>query len=115
MSVTTYSDNSSDNLPDDTQTDWEKVKNMTEAEIDEAAASDPDAQPTDEAKDPKSVIPQPKHAISLRVDSDVLAWFKSQGRGYQTRINAVLRAYMEAQRLGRPMLNHTHKDWRTDC
>ena len=49
MSVTTYSDNSSDNLPDDTQTDWEKVKNMTEAEIDEAAASDPDAQPTDEA------------------------------------------------------------------
>jgi hypothetical protein len=68
MSVTTYSDNSSDNLPDDTQTDWEKVKNMTEAEIDEAAASDPDAQPTDEAfwKDAQVVIPQPKHAISLR-------------------------------------------------
>ena len=69
------------NLPKNTQTDWEKVKNMTEAEIDEAAASDPDAQPTDEAfwKDAHVVIPQPKHAISLRVDSDVLAWFKSQG------------------------------------
>ena len=68
MSVTTYSDNSSDNLPDDTQTDWDRVKNMTEAEIDEAAASDPDAQPTDEAfwKDAQVVIPQPKHAISLR-------------------------------------------------
>ncbi len=68
MSVTTYSDNSSDNLPKDTQTGWEKVKNMTEAEIDEAAASDPDAQPTDEAfwKDAQVVIPQPKHAISLR-------------------------------------------------
>ena len=68
MSVTTYSDNSSDNVPDDTQTDWDRVKNMTEAEIDEAAASDPDAQPTDEAfwKDAQVVIPQPKHAISLR-------------------------------------------------
>ena len=37
----------------------------------------------------------PKAAISLRVDSDVLAWFKAQGPGYQTRINAVLRAFKE--------------------
>ena len=68
MSVTTYSDNSSDNLPKDTQTDWEKVKNMTESEIEEAAASDPDAQPTDEAfwKDAHVVMPQPKCAISMR-------------------------------------------------
>ena len=36
-------------------------------------------------------------AISLRLDTDVLAFFKAQGRGYQTRINAVLRSYMEAQ------------------
>ena len=102
MSVTTYSDNSSDNLPKDTQTDWDRVKIMTETEIDEAAASDPDAQPTDEAfwKDAKVVIPQSKHAISLRVDSDVLAWFKSQGRGYQTRINAVLRGVYGSAALG---------------
>jgi len=37
----------------------------------------------------------PKAAISLRVDADVLEWFKSQGPGYQTRINAVLRAYKD--------------------
>ncbi|MGQ0429911.1 MAG: BrnA antitoxin family protein [Gammaproteobacteria bacterium] len=37
-----------------------------------------------------------KAAISLRLDADVLAWFKAQGPGYQTRINAVLRAYKEA-------------------
>ena len=88
------------NLPKNTQTDWERVKNMTEADINAAAASDPDAQPTDEAfwKDAHVVMPQPKRAISMRVDSDVLAWFKSQGRGYQTRINAVLRSYMEAHR-----------------
>jgi uncharacterized protein (DUF4415 family) len=38
----------------------------------------------------------PKASISLRVDADVLEWFKSQGPGYQTRINAILRAYKEA-------------------
>ncbi|MGB5131404.1 MAG: BrnA antitoxin family protein [Steroidobacteraceae bacterium] len=37
-----------------------------------------------------------KAAVSLRLDADVLDWFKAQGSGYQTRINAVLRAYMEA-------------------
>ncbi len=37
----------------------------------------------------------PKAAISLRVDADVLGWFKAQGPGYQTRINAILRAYKE--------------------
>ena len=39
-----------------------------------------------------------KAPISLRVDPEVLEWFKLQGPGYQTRINAVLRAYMEASR-----------------
>jgi uncharacterized protein (DUF4415 family) len=38
----------------------------------------------------------PKTSISLRVDQDVLDWFKSQGDGYQTRINAVLRAFRDA-------------------
>ena len=37
-----------------------------------------------------------KTSISLRVDADVLKWFKAQGRGYQTRINAVLRAFKDA-------------------
>ena len=42
------------------------------------------------------VDPAPKRAISLRVDEDVLSWFKKQGPRYQSRINAVLRAYMSA-------------------
>jgi uncharacterized protein (DUF4415 family) len=37
-----------------------------------------------------------KAQLTIRVDQDVLTWFKSQGRGYQTRINSLLRAYMEA-------------------
>ncbi len=38
----------------------------------------------------------PKASVSLRVDADVLKWFKAQGPGYQTRMNAVLRAFKEA-------------------
>ena len=37
-----------------------------------------------------------KEQITLRVDSDVLLWFRSQGKGYQTKINDLLRAYMKA-------------------
>ena len=40
----------------------------------------------------------PKKQLTLRVDQDVLAWFRAQGRGYHTRINALLRAYMDAHR-----------------
>jgi uncharacterized protein (DUF4415 family) len=42
-----------------------------------------------------------KTLLSLRVDSDVVEWFRAQGRGYQSRMNALLRAYMDAHRQGR--------------
>ena len=45
-------------------------------------------------------MPEPKMAVLLRIDPDVLNFFRSQGKGYQTRMNAVLRAYMEAKRAG---------------
>lgn len=41
-------------------------------------------------------VSPPKTAISLRIEQDVLEWFKAQGPGYQTRMNAVLRAYRDA-------------------
>ena len=40
----------------------------------------------------------PKEAVKVRYDADMLEWFKAQGRGYQTRMNAVLRSYYEAHR-----------------
>ncbi len=43
----------------------------------------------------RGLKPIPPKAISLRVDADVLEWFKAQGPGYQTRINAILRAYKD--------------------
>jgi len=42
------------------------------------------------------VEPAPKTLISLRIDADIVAFFRNQGKGYQTRMNAVLRAYMNA-------------------
>ena len=47
-------------------------------------------------KNASIVLPKPKKSISLRIDQDILNWFKSQGKGYQSRINAILRAYMNA-------------------
>lgn len=47
----------------------------------------------------RGLKPVPKKALlSLRIDSDVIEWFKEQGAGYQSRMNALLRAYMEAHK-----------------
>jgi uncharacterized protein (DUF4415 family) len=47
----------------------------------------------------RGLKPVPKKSLlSLRIDSDVVAWFRSQGAGYQSRMNALLRAFMEAHR-----------------
>jgi uncharacterized protein (DUF4415 family) len=43
-------------------------------------------------------MPEPKAVVTMRLDRDVLDWFRKKGRGYQTRINALLRAYMEVHR-----------------
>lgn len=42
--------------------------------------------------------PATKQQVTIRFDADVLAWFKAQGKGYQSRMNAVLRAYMQSRR-----------------
>jgi len=44
------------------------------------------------------LLPRAKRLVSLRIDADVLDWFQSGGKGYQTRMNAVLRAWMEAKK-----------------
>ncbi len=46
----------------------------------------------------KLVIPPVKQAVSVRLDQDVIAFFKAEGPGYQTRMNAVLRSYMQAKK-----------------
>lgn len=81
------------------ETDWKRVDALTDDEVERAAAEDPDApmlSPEDWAN-ARVVWPQGKEPVTLRLDKDILAWFRQQGRGYQTRINAVLRAFVDAQ------------------
>ena len=47
-------------------------------------------------REARVVVPPGKKQLTIRLDVDVLAWLKDQGRGYQSRINAILRAYYEA-------------------
>lgn len=79
------------------QTDWERLARMSDAEIEQNALDDPDALPADEEfwADAEVVIPPKKVLISIRLDADVLAWFKGKEIPYQTLINGVLRNYME--------------------
>ena len=49
-------------------------------------------------KQARVVIPRGKTSVHLRLDSDIVEWFKIQGRGHLTRMNAVLRAYVDAHR-----------------
>jgi len=90
--------------PAESGTDWHRVRAMTDEEITAAAESDPDAQPLDDAFWRTARILEPpvhgKKHTGIRIDADVLAWFKRQGRGWQTRMNAVLRAYYEANKDG---------------
>ena len=73
--------------------DVERLRTATDAEV--AATSPPELKnlPPDFWND-ATVVPPPKRAISLRVDQDVLDWFRARGPRYQTRMNAVLRTYM---------------------
>ncbi|MDE2008163.1 MAG: BrnA antitoxin family protein [Rhodospirillales bacterium] len=86
-------------MPAAGRTDWARLEQLTDAEIDAAIAADPDAAPiADEAwfRDAEVILPESKQAISLRLDPEVLAWFRAQGPGYQSRMNAVLRHYAHA-------------------
>ena len=73
------------------KTDIEKLRKQRDEQIDYSDIPETEAHFWEEAK---IEYPSKKIPISLRVDEDVLLWFKKFGRGYQSRINAVLRSYM---------------------
>ncbi len=82
------------------KTNWKELDALSEKEILKRAKSDPDAMPTTRAfwKNAKVQFPQGKQAISLRIDTDILEFFKKSGKGYQSRINAVLRSFAEVHK-----------------
>jgi uncharacterized protein (DUF4415 family) len=83
----------------DSLSNWERAAAMTEEELEAAIASDPDeaGMIVDWSKG-TMVLPEPKAVLNMRVDRDILDYFKHQGKGYQSRINAVLRTFVEHQR-----------------
>ena len=75
-----------------TKNDWKKINKVREERIDYS-----DIPELDDAVFAQPLVewPPKKNTITMRVDSDVLEWFRRQGSGYQTRMNRVLRHYME--------------------
>ena len=84
------------------RTDWAKVDATTAADIERHAAEDGSLLP--EGWEDTAIIglPPRKEHINIRIDADVLRWFKATGRGHQTRINNVLRAFVESRQRRTP-------------
>jgi uncharacterized protein (DUF4415 family) len=81
------------------QTDWARLKTMQDKDID--LSDSPELTPEQFARAivRRGLQPVPRKAqLTLRLDHDVLEWFRKQGQGYQTQINALLRAYMNAHK-----------------
>jgi uncharacterized protein (DUF4415 family) len=77
------------------RTNWAKIDALKDREIDSS-----DIPEQGKAFFQRAVLrlPEPKTAVTIRLDRQVLNWFKAKGPGYQTRINAILWAYMEAHK-----------------
>lgn len=82
------------------QTDWARVDAMTDEDIERAMRDDPDWQDFMDIDWSKAVmvVPAKKKAVSIRLDEDILDFFQATGKGYQTRINSVLRHFVTEQK-----------------
>jgi uncharacterized protein (DUF4415 family) len=77
------------------QTDFARLDKMKDEDIDLSDAPEITPEMFAKAIVRRGLKPRTKTQLTLRVDSDVLEWYKKQGRGYQTKINMLLRAYMQ--------------------
>ncbi len=75
-------------------TDWERLSTMSDEEID--LSENPELGESF-FSNAALRMPEPKKSVSIRIDKDVIEWYKRQGPGYQTRMNTVLRMYMQAK------------------
>jgi uncharacterized protein (DUF4415 family) len=83
----------------ETHTDWARVDATTPEDVEAQIAADPDeAGMVYDWCNATTEMPKPKAELHMRVDGDVLDYFRKTGKGYQTRINAVLRSYVQHMR-----------------
>lgn len=78
----------------------EAFRRMSDEEVERRAAADPDAGilPPGFWDNARLVYGEPKQQITLRLDADVIRWFRGTGKGYQSRMGAVLRSYVQAHK-----------------
>ncbi len=81
----------------DSETDWARADAVTQDDIERGADAEEGPLPTGWEQTIFVGLPEPKKDVRIRLDPMVLHWFKSHGPGYQTRINAVLRAFVQAR------------------
>lgn len=80
-----------------TRSNWAAAEQTTQAEVERLTDEDDGPLPEEWEASVETGVPEPAQAVSIRLDAAVLRWFKAQGPGYQTRINAVLRAFVRAR------------------
>ncbi len=80
------------------RTDFDRLDKMKDEDIDLSDAPEITPEMFAKAVVRRGLKPRTKKQVTLRIDSDVLEWYKKQGRGYQTKINLLLRAYMDEHR-----------------
>lgn len=80
------------------KTDWQAARSMSQEEVERLADEEDGALGDDWESTVIIGLPPRKQAVHIRLDVDVLEWFRKQGPGYQTRINTVLRSFVESRR-----------------
>lgn len=78
------------------QTDFARIDALTEEELEASIDLDEEGEP--DWSTLQRGIPGPTRQLTVRFDRDVIAWFEAQGAGYEARMNAVLRGFVEANR-----------------
>ena len=87
------------NITRKSETDWERVREMRDEDIDFTDLPEVTPEMFANAIVRKGFKPvPPKQQVTLRIDDEVITYFRQQGQGYQTKINQLLRAYMEAHK-----------------
>ncbi len=84
----------------ESRTDTARIEAMSDQDVERAVAGDPDWEsiPDDWHKRAEAVMPRPKVPVSIRLDADLIEHFRATGRGWQTRVNAILRAYADTKK-----------------
>ena len=82
------------NMTIKSKTNWDKLSKMKDSEIDTSDISELDVK---FFRNAELRLPRPKRMVSIRLDEDILSWFKRRGKGYQTKINQVLKIYIKAK------------------